>query len=202
MKRRLELIMPGLMERQMVEAIDPTTPDDIDPPSDDFGDGGGDGDDDSGDDREYFHWVTVATFWTAPDAHIARLRIESQDIPCLIADENIVSTQWLWANAVGGIKLQVPAEDAAAARQLLKEVAPGVLSDEPDSTVYCPRCDSRDVTVERFSRRLAFLTILLLGAPLPFIVRRSQCQSCGHSWRGSPRRGFDLKQTGPPEGPG
>ena len=94
--------MPLLLEPPPASRIHE---DDLPPeiPYDD--DGGWDGDDDENDPTR---WVTVATFWQPTHAHIARLKLESEDIDCMIIDENLVATDWLYASAVGGIKLQVP----------------------------------------------------------------------------------------------
>lgn len=160
----------------------------VDPPDDEEG-GGDDGDhngDEGGGDGP---WVTVATFWQPPPAHIARARLEAEGIDCVILDENLIATDWLFANAVGGIKLQVRASHAARATQLLEGRAPGAgaypESDEPlyDGQARCPRCGSSDVYPVRLARRLVFLSVLLLGAPLPIFARRSRCASCGFEWR-------------------
>ena len=134
-------------------------------------------------------WVTVATFWQAPSAHIARLRLESAGIDCAILDENLVATDWLYANAVGGIKLQVPTTDADRAVELLsgKHGDPGPTNPERqplfDGQDRCPACGSREVYPVRLSRRLIFLSILLLGAPLPIFTRRTRCATCAFEWR-------------------
>src|SRR5215216_1239561 len=84
---------------------------------DDVGGGSGGGDDDNDDDGDRDGgsedavngpWETVATFWDPPQAHVARLRLEHADLPCVLLDENLIATDWFFANAVGGIKLQVP----------------------------------------------------------------------------------------------
>jgi hypothetical protein len=153
--------------------------DDVAPP-DDFDDGG------EGEDGEPIRWETVATFWKPTDAHIARLKLESEEIDCVIIDENLVATDWLWANAVGGIKLQVPAPDAWRARALLDRGAPTTPpSDEPvyDGLERCPQCGSDAIVEQTFSRRIAFLTILLLGAPLPFLRTGHRCTGCGFEWK-------------------
>lgn len=77
-----------------------------------------DGDGDDGDGGPV-RWVTIATFWLAPQAHIVRLRLESEDIPVLLLDENQSALGGFYANIIGGIKLQVPEEDEARARELL-----------------------------------------------------------------------------------
>jgi hypothetical protein len=167
-----------------VETADDLLDDGIDPPPvDDAGDGG-----DGGDGQE--RWVTVMTFWQPAEAHIARLRLEAEDIPCVIVDENMVAANWLWASALGGIKLQVPLGDAAQARQLLAphSSSPGHDgSGEPlfDGQRRCPRCGSVDISSRRFSRKLSFLSVLLLGFPVPFFAnRRKRCGDCRFEWTG------------------
>ena len=142
------------------------------------GDGAGDG-----------PWVTVATFWQPPAAHIARLRLESDGIACALLDENFVATEWLMANALGGIKLQVPATLAARAAGLLaREPADDAATNSQgqplfDGQTLCPRCGSADIYPVRVARRWAFLSMLLLGAPLPIPARRTRCAACGFEWR-------------------
>ena len=94
-------------------ATPPLSAIDDDPPYDVEDDGRG-GDGDRG------PWVTVATFWQPMDAHLARIKVESLDIDCVLLDEFLVATDWLYANAVGGIKLQVPAARADEAREALE----------------------------------------------------------------------------------
>jgi hypothetical protein len=144
------------------------------------------GEPDPGDSGRYNGpWVTVATYWQPPGVHVARLRLEAADIPCMILDENLVATDWFFASAIGGIKLQVPLADATFARELLANPAGPVIAEEPiyDGLVHCPRCGSTRVHAERLSRRLVFLSILVLGAPLPIFSRHSRCEDCGETWR-------------------
>ena len=154
----------------------------IDPPED-FG-----SDDDGGDDGVPVRWITIATFWQSTQAHIARLKLESEEIDCIIVDENLIAMDWLLANAAGGIKLQVPEEQAARAFQLLQtetQSNQNPISDEPiyDGLERCPTCGSEDIHRAHFSRKLALIAILLLGAPLPFLRRTMRCISCGFEWR-------------------
>src|SRR4051812_27907892 len=67
--------------------LDPDVPDvdDFDPPHD-----GNDNDDDGDrDDGEPVRWVTVATFWHSTRAHIAKLKLESEEIDCVLFDEHL-----------------------------------------------------------------------------------------------------------------
>jgi len=63
--------------------------------------------------------VTVATFDDMPSAHIALGRMHAEGIEAMLADENLVQTDWLYSIAVGGIKLQVDERDAEHASQIL-----------------------------------------------------------------------------------
>lgn len=63
--------------------------------------------------------VTVATFDDMPAAHIALGRLHAEGLAARLADENLVQTDWLYAIAVGGIKLQVDEQDAALAAEIL-----------------------------------------------------------------------------------
>jgi hypothetical protein len=150
---------------------------------DDEGGGGGGEDDD-------VRWVTVATFWKPTDAQLARIKLESEGFDVVILDENLIATDWLMANAIGGIKLQVPEPAAAEARAVLGAVAGAALarpqSDEPvsDGQVLCPRCASPDIYPTNYSRRISFLALLVSMVLLPFAYgRRSRCADCGYEWR-------------------
>src|SRR5438105_14567763 len=70
--------------------------------------------------------ITLTSFWTAPDAHIARIRLVTSGVECYLFDENIVSINWALANAVGGVKVKVRRRDAGAAMALLQRRIPMV----------------------------------------------------------------------------
>lgn len=169
-------------------------------------DGGWDGGDDEEDDPT--RWVTVATFWQPTHAHIARLKLESEDIDCMIIDENLVATDWLYANAVGGIKLQVPEADAGLAREILEAAKTNAV----EEIERCPECDSEEVVRERFASSWSFLLAIGVGIVLLFVQpliglvvllppllltldSHHLCEKCGHRWRNKRTlgpRGFEV----------
>ena len=108
----------------------------------------------------------------------------------VLSGENFVATYWLLAGADRGIKLKVAEPDAPEAAKILeadergeiKKTADSGPDDQEDSEV-CPKCQSTDIEYERFSRKVFFLSILLLKFPLPFPSVRHKCRSCGYSWR-------------------
>ncbi|MBC8105978.1 MAG: hypothetical protein H7Z14_05265 [Anaerolineae bacterium] len=167
-------------------------------------------DDDGGDRDDNGRWITVATFWQSAQVHIARLRLESQDIDCFVIDENLVATDWLLAPAVGGIKLQVREADATAAREALMRPAdsdsirderePGD-SDEPEDVFlphasFCPQCGSDQVSQPWVTRRTVWAGIValilsgLVLLPLTgslfiaylILMRPRRCGACKHQW--------------------
>jgi len=134
--------------------------------------------------------VTIATFWETWEAHLARDRLLDAGINCFLSGENFVATYWLYANADRGIKLKVAEFDAAKARKLLEadgrietEETANSDSQAQEDNDYCPKCRSTDIEYERFSRKVFFLSILLLRFPLPFPAEHYRCKSCGHAWR-------------------
>ncbi|MEK7867429.1 MAG: DUF2007 domain-containing protein [Planctomycetota bacterium] len=74
--------------------------------------------------------TTVARMTFPIDAEMARLALESEGIPVRVLDAHLVAANWFLAMAVGGIRVQVPAECAARARNLLFPAPDG--ADRPD----------------------------------------------------------------------
>lgn len=65
--------------------------------------------------------VTIATFESAVQAHIARNKLEAAGIVAAISNEAIATTSWQLTSAFGGIQLHVRADDAEEALKILEE---------------------------------------------------------------------------------
>jgi len=63
--------------------------------------------------------LTVTTCSLPAEAHAIRIQLEAASIPVLLADEFTVSMDWLLANAVGGIKVQVTESNYLKACEIL-----------------------------------------------------------------------------------
>jgi len=98
--------------------------------------------------------VTVAVYGTPYEAGLAKSELESYDIPVFLADEYTIGINSLYANALGGIKVNVPESYAEyACRVLRQELLPEeeeLMNDFESST-------------QPFPKSLAWL-YLLLGA--------------------------------------
>lgn len=64
--------------------------------------------------------VTLATYRSAFPAEMGKVALAHEGITAFVADENIVTTDWMLGNAVGGVKLQVAEADAEAAVAILE----------------------------------------------------------------------------------
>jgi len=74
-------------------------------------------------------FVTVATYDNSTDAHIALGRLSAEGIEALLFDEQTVQMDWLYAIALGGVKLRVARGDEIAARRVLATDYSAALSD-------------------------------------------------------------------------
>jgi hypothetical protein len=132
-------------------------------------------------------WIAVASFSQPVQAHLARTKLESEGIPCVVGDEHLVRVDWLLSNAIGGVKLLVPHAEADRARDALRP-RPQLVAVHPrggpaDGEMICPRCRCDDVYYNRYNRRIAGVFILLLGFLIPWRDRRWACTQCGYEWK-------------------
>ena len=67
--------------------------------------------------------VTVATFPNAMEANFAKGCLEAAGIPAFLADEQMVGMNWHMSILLGGVKLQVCADDAEEAVEILSMAA-------------------------------------------------------------------------------
>ncbi len=147
--------------------------------------------------------VTVATFSTPWEAQVAQARLGAEGIVAMIADEHVIRMVAL-SNAIGGIQLKVREQDAAAAAEALRRLAPlpeiYLLAQEPAADAdapgatdavaaidgpgavhqapaepRCPACGSADLQLERSSR-------MMLGV-LPVGRKGYRCGDCGVLWK-------------------
>jgi hypothetical protein len=65
--------------------------------------------------------VTLRQFLTVQEAVMAKSILDSAGIESFLADENVISMNWPWSNALGGVKLQVRTTDVAVASELLEQ---------------------------------------------------------------------------------
>jgi hypothetical protein len=123
-------------------------------------------------------WTTIDRFFHPTEAHIAAGRLMAEGIPVNLLGINHVSANWLLANALGGIHLQVPLQYVDVSRDILSSAA---TVEEPDSE-KCPKCGSRDTTSHTTAWKLSLLAIHLFNFPLPLRKGGRRCEECCAAW--------------------
>jgi len=128
---------------------------------------------------------TVASFRDLPLAELAKSKLESEGIPCFLADKNLIGINWLYSFALGGVRLQVRKDDAEIAEKILNEDFSSELDSLDDqfpklqSDELCSKCGSSNISVVNTTRKAGALS-LLLNLPLILFRKRYKCTECGH----------------------
>lgn len=126
-------------------------------------------------------FVTVAQFTYSAEAQIFKGKLESGGIPVYMADNLTIDIDPLVSNALGGVRLRVPAEDAGKAKEVLASIREFSV-DEKGEEIHCPNCSSTKIhyftNISSFKSLVAFLAGFLFGT-LPFYTRYSYtCETC------------------------
>ena len=67
--------------------------------------------------------VVAATFTSVHEAQLAKTVLEAAGIDAVLDNEHLVSMNWTYSNAVGGVKVLVPGDRLEEARSLLESEA-------------------------------------------------------------------------------
>ncbi|MGN2670314.1 putative signal transducing protein [Aliivibrio fischeri] len=126
--------------------------------------------------------MEVLTRFSFPhEAHIAKASLEAAGIVSVIADEHTVNAQWLYSNAVGGVRLMVNEADFEMALSIINTDFSEAVINSPETEIiknYCPNCGSEDLVPFTKGKKPAFVVFILLGFPLFFFKHGYKCQGC------------------------
>lgn len=129
--------------------------------------------------------AVVARYSFPLDAQIAKSNLESAGIAAYIADEHTINMQWLYSDALGGVRVLVAVSDLEEAREILGEdFSPSVIEasgsgGEEVSERCCSYCGSRNMALYTKGKKSAFVIFILLGFPLFFYQHGIKCNACG-----------------------
>jgi Putative prokaryotic signal transducing protein len=132
--------------------------------------------------------VTIRQYRDLSEAIVARSLLESAGIPVFLRDENLVRLDWQVSNFIGGIRLQVDAENEQAAVELLNQPVAATMElggGEEFAQPVCPRCGSAEITFEGAGRGAALAGLYALSLPLPAGKETWSCSACGARWEGT-----------------
>lgn len=110
---------------------------------------------------------TLAAFNKPIDAHMLIAKLEGSGVPAFIRDEHMVTLDWLAANAIGGVKVDVADEDFDRALAIMAAPA-----DDDPANAAAPGLRQAELTLREAETIRAFnrgaLSFLLGG--LPFCI--------------------------------
>jgi len=125
--------------------------------------------------------ITIASFSFPYEAQIAKANLEVENIPAFIADEHTINMQWLYSNAMGGVRLQVPHIYADQARNIISQDLSHLVEAEvgKEEVRKCQKCGGKTLFPYTKGKKPAFLMFFLLGFPLFFYRHGLRCRDCG-----------------------
>jgi hypothetical protein len=130
--------------------------------------------------------VTIRRFRDNSEALLAQTALESGGIESFLIDETTIRMDWLWSDALGGVKLCVGPDDRDGALALLNQSIPERFNvdglgeyEQP----HCPQCGSLDISYQGLDKRVAYMGILFLNLPIILKENRWKCQACGSQWK-------------------
>ena len=135
--------------------------------------------------------VTVKSFDSYFLANIILGRLQSEGIECYLKDEATVTMDPILTNAIGGIKLVVKKENAAAVAKILKQY-----DEEYLNAATCPHCGAHQFSYIAKPGVTNFLTAIvttLFGSYAIAPDYAYQCGKCGYESERLP--GFNDNKT-------
>ncbi|MBU2995631.1 DUF2007 domain-containing protein [Cellulophaga baltica] len=116
-------------------------------------------------------FTTVAAFEYVADLEIFKLKLESEGIQVFVKDGNIVNSDPLISNAVGGAKIQVFTEDEERAREIYDSIRSYAIGDN-GQPITCPNCKAQK-SESYYERKSIFHKLF------PFFEKRKfKCLNC------------------------
>lgn len=127
-------------------------------------------------------FITINVYDNYVSAHIAKGRLEEDNINCWLKDENTVTIDPILTNAVGGIKLMVPDVQAERAVAILRE-----LESKHKALNACPKCGSHNIESVSTPKKAANWLSVLIGffitsyaIPVETVIH---CFNCGNEYK-------------------
>jgi hypothetical protein len=168
--------------------------------------------------------AVVARYSTIGEAQSARSALDAAGVDVDVGDENIVSVNWLYSNAVGGVKLIVRRDDLERAFEVLSTPSKEPAADDEvtesrppqsdDQPVICPACGNTKLARIPRLKILAALALVVFGvgvaisqpgltlalmvslALIVSFVPSHRCTSCGEKWNA--RESPEPERDAPP----
>lgn len=120
-------------------------------------------------------FTTIARYHDPLEAHLACGRLRAEGVDAHLADEETMLGNWEWRLALGGVRLQVPEEDVARARFVLRELEAGAFAlDTAETDAATQAAGLHPPDRETISSRIAWVAFILFCIPLPWRRRYNE----------------------------
>lgn len=131
--------------------------------------------------------VSIRSFDSYIDANIFLGKLQEEGIVCFLRDEYTVTLDPILSNAIGGIKLTVPENQAERAKELLAQ-----FDAEKKALLKCPKCGSDNVEYisnpTKSGNWLSAIVSFLFGSYAVSIKKNYHCFKCGYEFDDMPER--------------
>ena len=128
-------------------------------------------------------FTLLRRFQYSSEAIIYQGKLESEGIEVYLRDNNIVDSNPLYSNAVGGVKMFVKTEDFDKANEVLGDVSLYAVDDD-NQPLKCPECGAEQVEMEiSIDGIKSFFKVIILGAFAQFFSKYNfKCQKCKYEF--------------------
>jgi hypothetical protein len=138
--------------------------------------------------KRYLELITIKTFDNSIEAHMVKSKLESENIMCILFDENIVALNPLYNVTVGGIKLKINKSDIDKATEIIEEITKSSLTNDQGEVIKCTICKSEDIYCGFKSMKgtkgilSTIVSFLFLVFPIYFKTVY-KCKTCGNEFK-------------------
>lgn len=126
-------------------------------------------------------FTLLRRFLYSSEAIIYQGKLESHGIEVYLRDNNIVDSNPLYSNAVGGVKLFVKTEDFEKANEILGDVSLYSVDDD-NQPLKCPKCDATEIdmvtSIKDWKSFLAFMFSWVSSLFPIYAKHKYKCESC------------------------
>ncbi len=131
--------------------------------------------------------ITLKTFESGFPANLLKSKLEASGIDSVIFNENMITLNPLYSNAIGGITVKIRESDLEKANEVLLEISNSPFINEFEEVVKCPKCNSDKL--ESTSRAIkskksifAFMITLLIGTYPIHTDLVYHCMNCNNEF--------------------
>ena len=131
--------------------------------------------------------IIFESYYNPIEANIVKSKLDDNEVQCFLSDENSVTMNPLYNQALGGVKLHIFKRDLELARSILgADDALKAGHEEIEGAEICPNCGSNHVAyVQATKKRFGILTVLVsfLIMIYPFHANKAHhCFDCQHEF--------------------